>query len=150
MDIVCMNQNLSAHLMCHVLIDKPSSYLSIILGIPNGLNINTLTKNHHCWSLHEVALLSEVSRIATASECCNGVPTFLGSLRNSFEYLVYIPTLRWKHLLNTRKRPRKLEENNHVFISDIAMTMGVDMRLNSSLTGALSAGTQQCRAWPPE
>ena len=55
-------------------------------------------------------------------------------------------------MLNTRKRPRKLEENNHVFISDIVMTMGVDMRLNSSLTGALSAGTQQwqCRAWPPE
>ena len=39
-----------------------------------------------------------------------------------------------------------MEENNHVFISDIAMTMGVDMRLNSSLTGALSAGTQQYTA----
>ena len=39
-----------------------------------------------------------------------------------------------------------MEENNHVFISDIVMTMGVDMRLNSSLTGALSAGRDTAMA----
>ena len=37
----------------------------------------------------------EFSRTATVSECFNAVPTSLGSLRNSFEYLVYIlPALK--------------------------------------------------------